>query len=67
MEMDLLTTEFTFGFVKAHSHEYGSYPGLHVDQILLPANPDLIQIPFTCTKEEAVPMQPLYRGQHPSP
>ena len=33
------------------------------------ANSDLIRIPlvFTCAKEEVVPMQPLYRGQHPSP
>ena len=30
-----------------------------MDQILLPANPDLIRIPFTCEKEEAVLMQPV--------
>ena len=54
--------------LKAHSHESGSYlDSLNVDRILLPANTDLIRIPFTCAKEEAVPMQPLCCGQHPSP
>ena len=55
-------------FLKAHSHESGSYPdSRNVDQILLPANPDLIRIPFTCANEETVPMHPFYCGQHPSP
>ena len=38
--------------LKAHSHESESYPdSRNVHQILLPANPDLIRIPFTCANE----------------